>query len=273
MTTETAVAVTENQDRWAAIAAQAVVKGDLAKLSEEEKTEYYAALCRSLGLNPLTRPFEFITLNGKLVLYARRDAADQIRRGAGVTITSLAKEQVGDLLVVTAYGRLPDGREDASTGAVSIKGLTGEALANAMMKAETKAKRRLTLSLVGLGFPTEDEVEDIPAEPEPPVKVSLAERAAAKAAALAAPEPAPEPEAPADDGPSVEEIEAVADEIVDGEVEMSDEEARHAFAAATALVPRETVAETARRTFPGIASSRYTVRHWRALADELGVEL
>jgi hypothetical protein len=53
-----------------------------------------------------------------------------------------------------------------------------------MMKAETKAKRRLTLSLVGLGFPSEDEIEDMP-EPEAAApKVTLAERVAAKAAAI-----------------------------------------------------------------------------------------
>jgi hypothetical protein len=186
--TETAVIPAE--DRNAEIAAQVVVKGDLAKLTEPEKMAYYTALCRSLGLNPLTRPFEFITLNGKLTLYAKRDAADQLRRGAKVTITGLDKEQVGDLLVVTAYGRTPDGREDAATGAVSVRGLAGEALANAMMKAETKAKRRLTLSLVGLGFPTEEEVEDIPPAEEPPARKTLAERVAERAAAL---DPASDP--------------------------------------------------------------------------------
>ena len=45
-------------------------------------------------------------------------------------------------------------------GAVNINGLKGEALANAMMKAETKAKRRATLSLCGLGLMDELEVSD-----------------------------------------------------------------------------------------------------------------
>ena len=43
-----------------------------------------------------------------------------------------------------------------------ITGLKGEALANALMKAETKAKRRVTLSLCGLSWPDESEVESIP---------------------------------------------------------------------------------------------------------------
>ncbi len=217
--TENAVAVV---DRNSEIAAQVVVKGDLAKLSDDEKMTYYAALCRSLGLNPLSRPFEFITLNGRLTLYAKRDAADQLRKLHGVTVTNLTKEQVGDLLVVTAYGRSPGGREDASTGAVSVRGLAGEALANAMMKAETKAKRRLTLSLVGLGFPTEEEVEDMPEPEQAAPKVTLAERVAAKAAEIAGPdaaEVAATPLAVEFSGAEIAEAlsEPAADEIV-GEV-------------------------------------------------------
>ena len=32
-----------------------------------------------------TRPFEFITLNGKLTMYARKDATDQLRKLNAVT--------------------------------------------------------------------------------------------------------------------------------------------------------------------------------------------
>jgi hypothetical protein len=168
----------------AAIAEQVIIKGDLAKLTEAERMSYYSELCRSLGLNPLTRPFEYIVLNGKLTLYPTRGAGDQLRSVRGITITGLTPSQVGDLLIVVASGRDRTGREDSSTGVVSSAGLKGEALANAMMKAETKAKRRLTLSLAGLGWPDESEVVDIPsAQPAGP-HLSLAERAAEKAAAV-----------------------------------------------------------------------------------------
>jgi hypothetical protein len=43
-----------------------------------------------------------------------------------------------------------------------IKGLQGDALANALMKAETKSKRRVTLSICGLGMLDETEMETIP---------------------------------------------------------------------------------------------------------------
>ena len=45
---------------------------------------------------------------------------------------------------------------------MSIGGLKGDALANGLMKAETKAKRRVTLSLCGLGMLDDSEVETIP---------------------------------------------------------------------------------------------------------------
>jgi hypothetical protein len=57
---------------------------------------------------------------------------------------------------------LANGRTDESTGAVPIKGVHGEALANAFLKAETKAKRRVTLSICGLGLLDETELETIP---------------------------------------------------------------------------------------------------------------
>ncbi|MEK9723282.1 MAG: hypothetical protein VW405_07335 [Rhodospirillaceae bacterium] len=67
-----------------------------------------------------------------------------------------------DVFVVTAIAADKTGRTDAATGAVAIGNLTGESLANALMKAETKAKRRVTLSLCGLGMLDESEVETIP---------------------------------------------------------------------------------------------------------------
>jgi hypothetical protein len=44
---------------------------------------------------------------------------------------------------------------------VAIGTLRGDALANAIMKCETKAKRRLTLSLCGLGMLDESEIETV----------------------------------------------------------------------------------------------------------------
>jgi hypothetical protein len=141
---------------------QVVIQGNLVNLSGEQRAQYYLKVCSSLGLNPYTRPFEYLTLNGKLLLYARKDATDQLRSLRRVSLTITSSDAVGDLYVVHARATLPDGRTDEEIGAVPIAGLKGEALANAMMKASTKAKRRVTLSLCGLGILDETELETIP---------------------------------------------------------------------------------------------------------------
>jgi len=149
------------QDK-ASILEKAVVQGDLSKLSATERVNYYRALCESMGLNPLSKPFDYITLNNRLTLYARKDATDQIRALKGISITKLERETVNGVYVVTAYAQDRAGRADSSIGAVAIEGLKGESLATALMKAETKAKRRVTLSIGGLGFLDETEAETIP---------------------------------------------------------------------------------------------------------------
>lgn len=150
-----------------------IVRGDLAKLQPEERAKYYSTVCQSIGLNPLTKPFEYITLNGKLTLYARKDATDQLRSLRGVSVVIVSRERVEDVYVVTARATTSDGRSDESIGAVAIGNAKGEALANALMKAETKAKRRVTLSICGLGMLDETEVESIPAAHVAPAPASL----------------------------------------------------------------------------------------------------
>lgn len=139
-----------------------VIGGDLSGLNAAQRAEYYAAVCRSLGLNPLTKPFEYLTLNGKLRLYALRDCADQLRRLHGISIYITNREWLNDIYIVTARAKDRLGREDESTGAVTVGNLKGDALANALMKAETKAKRRVTLSIAGLGWLDETELDTIP---------------------------------------------------------------------------------------------------------------
>jgi hypothetical protein len=138
-----------------------LMEGNLAPLKPEQRVAYYNALCQSLGLNPLTTPFEYINLNGKLRLYAKKDATDQLRRIYDVSIKIAAREVLDGVYVVTSQAHLPSGREDESTGAVTVKGKSGEDLANAWMKAETKSKRRVTLSICGLGLLDDSEVEGV----------------------------------------------------------------------------------------------------------------
>lgn len=138
-----------------------LIGGDLAKLSPEQRVSYYNAVCHSLGLNPLTKPFAYISLNGKLVLYALKDCTEQLRTIHAISLTLPSREVIDGVYVVTASASRPDGRKDEATGAVPIDNLKGESKANAMMKAETKAKRRVTLSICGLGMLDESEASSI----------------------------------------------------------------------------------------------------------------
>jgi hypothetical protein len=164
MEENTAVA-TSSQSLPPEVVEKVVIGGDLSGLNAAQRADYYAAVCRSLGLNPLTKPFEYLTLNGKLRLYALRDCADQLRRLHGISIYIANRERMSDIYVVTARAKDRQGREDESTGAVTVGNLKGDALANALMKAETKAKRRVTLSIAGLGWLDETELDTIPQGP------------------------------------------------------------------------------------------------------------
>lgn len=150
----------------------ALARGDLSQLTANERVAYLKSVCESLGLNPLTRPFDYITLNGKITLYAKKDATDQLREKHNVSVVISSRDMLEGVYVVTAKATLPGGRCDESVGAVSIQGLKGDHLANAVMKAETKAKRRVTLSICGLGILDESEAETIPdAKPSPPLEL------------------------------------------------------------------------------------------------------
>jgi hypothetical protein len=168
-----------------AIMEAVIAKGDLAELTAQQRAEYYCTVCRSIGLNELTKPFDYIVLNDKLTLYATRGATDQLRAIRGVTIEIVSREMHDGVYVVTARATTPDGRSDESTGAVSLvkengqwktndrgkryletdgtfRPLGPDDRANAIMKAETKAKRRVTLSICGLGWLDESEIETVP---------------------------------------------------------------------------------------------------------------
>lgn len=175
----TALKTKNNMEKPAELAAiktdAVLIQGDLSTLNDEQRTAYYLRVCESLGLNPITQPFEYIPLGGKLKLYATRACSDQLRKLHGVSIQILSRELVEDIYTVTARAEDMTGRTDESCGVVSLKGLQGEARSNKIMCAETKAKRRVTLSICGLGWLDETEVESqIQVQPSRPVVAALA---------------------------------------------------------------------------------------------------
>lgn len=173
MTQTQALTTTDGADR----VLEVLVTGNLSVLTPPERVDYFNRVCDSLRLNPMTKPFEFITLNGKLTLYATKACTDQLRQIHGVSINIEDQRQVGDLYMVTVTATDKSGRQDSDMGVVTTKNLAGENLANAMLKTVTKAKRRVTLSICGLGMLDETEVEDIPASAKrPPVAMPRSRR-------------------------------------------------------------------------------------------------
>ena len=154
----------QNQDQQTSIANQLILQGDLSKLSANDKVRYYNGYCERMGLDPYTKPFDLLRLNGKEILYCTRSGTQQLNKLHKVshTITSRDTNAEAGVYIVTSKASLPDGRCTESIGAVNIAGLKGEMYANAIMKAETKAKRRATLDLLGLGVIDESETESIP---------------------------------------------------------------------------------------------------------------
>ena len=149
---------------------RALMAGDISKLSPADRVQFYAALCHSTGLNVLTRPFILLKgQDGSLHWYATVGAAEQLRKLHRVSTRILSRERSEDgLYCVTVQASTPDGRQEESQGIEYIGGLKGQALGNAMMKASSKALRRVTLALCGLGmgFAEEERGEVVPFDPQ-----------------------------------------------------------------------------------------------------------
>src|SRR5262245_55619732 len=175
-----------------------LLQGDLSRLTPEQRLHYYRQMCERIGVDPLSQPFAYIVLNNKLTLYAKRDCTDQLRATRKISISIIAREWHESVYCVVARATDPTGRQDEALGAVNCAGLKGEALANAMMKAESKGKRRATLSLCGLGLSDESEVESIPratpwTEPGIPTPALPTQESTAVPALAAPAAPAPDP--------------------------------------------------------------------------------
>lgn len=155
---------------YAQILEKVITGGDLSLLTPEQRTSYYLKVCESINLNPLTKPFAYIELkdrqsgNKRIVLYALKDCCERLRKRDGITVRILSQSLDADSGIFTVHveAASQSGRRDEDIGCTVLKGIGVEEKANAMMKAITKAKRRVTLSICGLGFLDETEVDSIP---------------------------------------------------------------------------------------------------------------
>jgi hypothetical protein len=144
-----------------AIIESLVTKGDVSGLSSEQRAQYYVSLCQTLGLNPQTQPFAVVTLQGKAVMYPTRGATDQLAAIHRINREIIDGPKLYDLagtklVICVCRATHPNGRVETSTATVPLQDP-----ANVLMKCETKAKRRATLAILGLGMPDESEVADM----------------------------------------------------------------------------------------------------------------
>lgn len=161
--------------------------GDLSCLSDDERAAHYNSLAKDLGINPLTKPFDYLRLNGKLVLYVNKGGTDQLAARHNITRTLIdgpVEIVVGGTKMVKAVceATLPNGRREVSVATVPMTDPL-----NVYMRAETKAKRRGTLSILGLGMLDETEVRDIAASEKAEVPEVLEATTARLSAAASAP--------------------------------------------------------------------------------------
>lgn len=139
-----------------------VTRGDWSGLNPAERARVYTAVCKQHGLNPMSQPFAFLRLNGKEVLYANRGATDQLAAMHHVNRKIIDGPKIVDICgtkvaLCTAEATLPNGRVETATATLPVVDPV-----NLYMKLETKAKRRATLSILGLGMMDEMETETIP---------------------------------------------------------------------------------------------------------------
>jgi hypothetical protein len=144
----------------------ALMRGNLQGLTKGQIADVVAMLADKMGVDPSLAPIDVIpTREGKLVPYINARGAAQLRRMHNLEVIAmeLVKERPG-LVVLRCTLRRGDGSTDMAIGAAEYREDRPQDEANAWMRAETKAKRRATMSAVGIFLEgPSDEVEGEPA--------------------------------------------------------------------------------------------------------------
>lgn len=141
--------------------------GDISHLSNSERRALLAKLTNYLHLNPHTQNFIiFKDPNGRYRIYATKECCNQLKHNLGINMWVSdpvfgPDSKLPILVSVKANGTNKHGRSGEDIGSVSLVNVPPEEYSNHVMFAVTKAKRRLTLDLSGLGVLSDVEVYDI----------------------------------------------------------------------------------------------------------------
>jgi hypothetical protein len=143
------------------IVSSLVLDGDIKRLSAPQRVAFYVHSCRRLGIDPGAQPFQLINLSGKLVLYPRKECAQELTRIHRLSVAVLSREVDDEgIMTVCARATRPDGSFVDDDGVVDLVAEGAKiGKTNARMKCVTKAKRRAVLGACGLGG---IDAEDVP---------------------------------------------------------------------------------------------------------------
>jgi hypothetical protein len=138
-----------------------VTTGDVSRLSPADRTKLYFGLCEATGLNAATNPILSLKLNGKEIFYFGRGATDQMaakHRLNREIVEGPELRDIGGKKIVYAKCRAthPNGRVETAVATLLFADASSD-----YMKCETKAKRRATLAILGLGMLDELEIDAI----------------------------------------------------------------------------------------------------------------
>lgn len=162
-----------SQDAMKSIA----LHGDYSKVSDTDRVNIALNLCETFGLNPATVPFNWLKneKTGAISLYPNKSCAaglasnrklsvQVVKEGPimdtaySVTVKVTEGDRVTEDVGVTSMSYFKKG--DANTPG-SWQRVDGTGLADAVMKAHTKATRRAVLKHCGLSLPEEKEEEPL----------------------------------------------------------------------------------------------------------------
>jgi hypothetical protein len=141
-----------------------LIRGDVSSVPREALLRYVFTFCERVGISPLAVPFSLMKTQRGMQLVANRNFYDAV-----ASKYTVSRECVGEgffegtKLYFTRYrATTPDGRVTEDMALVDTAGLNGNDLANAIMKAHTKGRNRVTRAHLGFPFPDETEAETVP---------------------------------------------------------------------------------------------------------------
>jgi hypothetical protein len=156
--------------------------GNVAAMTDDERDYVRVKLCQKYDLDPILRPFDLISFNGGMKFYMTASATNQLANAKSLTREVLLLEVNAEQMLARCTVKVSDtnGRAETANAFIAVSKflaptkenpvprkvlMDGEDLANALLKLETKAKRRATMSFFGVmdaGYDNEDRQQTAP---------------------------------------------------------------------------------------------------------------